>query len=109
MGQVHWSWEAELKEGELENFKSLIKQWNIIASEDSATLSNEWFISDDGRLVRVLQTFSDANSALNQFGVNLWSALDNHVTPKEMYVSGDYGDTLDFLREHGATFMVQLN
>ena len=108
MGQIHWSWEAEVKEGELENFRALVKRWNKIANKDPENLSNEWMISEDSRSVRVTQTFTNSAAALNQFESNLWASLDKHVIPKQMYVCGDYGNTLDFLKKHGATFMVQI-
>jgi hypothetical protein len=39
---------------------------------------------------------------------NGWEKLDDYLLPSGMYVSGDYGKTLDFLREHGAVFMRNL-
>ena len=109
MGQVHWFWQGSVKSGELENFKALVAQWNAIAAEDSNTLFNEWVVSDDGNTVRVDQRFTDAESALAQFETNdCWGQLDDYLIPQAMHVSGDYGTTLDFLREHGATFMKPL-
>lgn len=109
MGQVYWSWQAEVKSGKLENFRALVARWNAIAAEDPDTLFNEWMVSEDGRTVRIDQRFTDAASALAQFETNYcWGKLDDHLSPEAMHVCGDYGTTLDFLREHGATFMKSL-
>ena len=109
MGQVYWSWQADVKEGELTNFKALVERWNAIAAEDPDTLFNAWVVSEDGRSVRVDQRFTDAETALAQFAVNeCWEKLDDHLVPAAMYVCGDYGTTLDYLREHGAIFMGSL-
>ncbi|MGI9234714.1 MAG: hypothetical protein ACR2RD_13860 [Woeseiaceae bacterium] len=109
MTQVYWSWQAEVKDDELSNFKELVKRWNAIAAEDPNTLFNAWTVSEDGRTVRVDQRFTDADTALAQFELNdCWGELDDYLVPAAMYVCGDYGKTLDFLREHGATFMESL-
>lgn len=106
MAEVYWSWQANVKAGELENFGALVIRWNAIAASDPDTLFNAWVVSEDGQTVRVDQRFTSAATALAQFDVNdCWGRLDDHVVPAAMYVCGDYGTTLDFLREHGATFM----
>ena len=110
MGQVHWSWEAEVKPGALENFKSaLVRPWNVAAEEDEHTLENRWVVSESGESVKVYQKFSSAEAALAQFRTNDgWAKLDDYLNPTAIFVSGDYGDTLDFLRAHGAIFMLDL-
>lgn len=106
MAEVYWSWSAEIKPGELANFKALAKHWNKIAATDPGTLFNAWVISEDGQSVQVNQRFTNAATAFAQFDVNeCWHKLDDHVNPTSMFVCGDYGKTLDFLREHGAVFM----
>lgn len=110
MGQVHWTWRGEVKPGEFENFKRLVARWNSFASKDPNTIFNAWVASEDRGTVRVEQRFTDADAALAQFGVNdCWKKLDDYLTPSSMYVCGDYGVTLDYLREHGAIFMESLS
>ena len=109
MSEVYWSWEASVKNGELENFKKLVGNWNIVAAADPATLFNKWLISEDECSVRVLQRFVNATAALEQFKKNHWDTLDNYLVPQSMCIYGDYGKTLDFLREHGATFMTSID
>jgi hypothetical protein len=109
MGQVYWSWQADLQPGELENFKGLVRRWNAIAEADEDTLHNDWVISEEETSVRVDQRFTNASAAMAQFQVNrCWGELDNHLIPTAMHVCGDYGTGVDFLREHGATFMQPL-
>ena len=110
MGHVHWSWEAEVKAGALENFKSaLVRPWNVAADKDEHTLENRWVVSESGESVKVYQKFSSAEAALAQFRTNDgWAKLDDYLNPTAMFVSGDYGNALDFLRAHGAIFMLDL-
>ncbi len=92
MGQVSWSWEADVKEGKLARFKKdVVVPWNIFAAADPDTLISRWAVDDE------------------QFAVNeCWGKLDEYLEPTAMYVFGDYGKDLDFLREHGAIFMLDL-
>lgn len=110
MGEVYWSWEADVKDGHLESFKqNVVAQWNEVAAQDEHTLSNQWVIDEAGSAVKVYQRFTSAEHAFAQFAVNTgWKKLDDYLLPSGMYVSGDYGKTLDFLREHGAVFMRNL-
>ena len=109
MGQVYWSWQADVKPGQLAEFRALVERWNAIADDDPNTLFNAWEISEDRCSVQVNQRFVSAEAALAQFESNgCWVELDNFLNPTAMYVCGDYGSTLDFLREHGATFMKSL-
>ena len=110
MGQVYWSWEAEVKPGELENFKgNVVRGWNETAAKDSNTLINQWVIDEGGCSVKVYQRFTSAKHALAQFADNPgWEKLDDYLEPSAMFVCGDYGNELDFLREHGAVFMQDL-
>lgn len=109
MGEVYWYWQGEVKAGEMANFQVLVERWNAIAASDPATVFNAWTVSEDGRSVQVHQHFTSAEAALAQFEVNTcWGNLEEHLRPSAMYVCGDYGTALDFLREHGAVFMESL-
>ena len=110
MGQVYWSWEAEVKTGELENFKAqVVKAWNAVAEADAQTLENQWVVNESGDAVKVYQRFTSASAAFAQFAVNDgWGKLDDYLNATGMFVCGDYGTELDFLREHGAVFMLDL-
>ena len=110
MGKVCWSWEADVKEGKLESFKSdVVLAWNIAAEADENTLCNRWVVDEAMSAVKVYQQFTSAQAAFAQFAVNEgWEKLDDYLEPTAMYVRGDYGNDLDFLREHGAIFMLDL-
>lgn len=110
MGTVSWSWEANVKPGKLEDFiNQVVGPWNIVAEADKDTLLNQWVVDEIGVSVKVYQRFASAHSALSQFESNdYWKKLDDYLEPTGMYVSGDYGAELDFLREHGATFMLEV-
>lgn len=110
VGQVSWSWEADVKEGKLASFKNdVVVPWNIVAAADADTLINRWVVDESLSAVKVYQQFTSAQAAFAQFAVNEgWGKLDNYLEPTAMYVCGDYGKDLDFLREHGAIFMLDL-
>lgn len=103
---IHLTWEANIKPGEDEGFKTLAKNWAEIAAKDPGTLYSDWTISEDGRSVRVDGRYVDAAATMAQFGANLWGELDKHLTPTGMVVCGKLSSELEFLREHGAKFMV---
>ena len=110
MGQVSWSWEANVKEGKLARFKKdVVVPWNIFAAADPDTLINRWAVDESLVSVKIYQLFTSAKAAFDQFAVNeCWGRLDEYLEPTAMYVFGDYGKDLDFLREHGAIFMLDL-
>ena len=110
MTEVSWSWEADLKEGMLEGFQAkVVAPWNAVAESDEDTLLNYWVVDEAKICVKVYQRFTSAAAALAQFTTNDgWAKLDDYLEPTAMYVSGDYGKDLDFLREHGAIFMLDL-
>ena len=110
MGKVSWSWEADVKEGKLESFKGdVVLAWNIAAEADENTLCNRWVVDEAMSAVKVYQQFTSAQAAFAQFAVNEgWEKLDDYLEPTAMHVRGDYGNHLDFLREHGAIFMLDL-
>jgi hypothetical protein len=106
---LHWTWEANIKEGEEEGFKALAKEWAAFAAEEPGTLHSEWTISEDGKAVRVDQWFVDAAAAYAQFLNNTcWRRLDDHLQPTRMTVCGKSNEQLAFLRDHGAIFMVPI-
>lgn len=110
VGRVSWSWEADLKEGKLDRFRAhVVAPWNAVAAADENTLMNQWVVDEALSSVKVYQQFTSAKAALAQFVDNDgWGKLDDYLEPTAMYVSGDYGKDLDFLREHGAIFMLDL-
>lgn len=110
MSDVSWSWEADLKEGMLEDFKAnVVAPWNAVAESDEDTLLNYWVVDEAKTCVKVYQRFRSSAAALAQFTTNNgWAKLDDYLEPTGMFVSGDYGSELDFLRAHGAIFMLNL-
>jgi hypothetical protein len=110
MSDVSWSWEADLKDGVLEAFvANVVAPWNATAEADEETLLNYWVVDEAKTCVKVYQRFISSAAALAQFTTNDgWAKLDDYLEPTGMFVSGDYGKDLDFLRAHGAIFMLDL-
>lgn len=106
---VYWTWEADIKPGEEENFKALAKRWSEIAAQDPDTLHSDWTICEKGKSVRVDQRFVNSAAAMAQYHVNdCWGELDKHLVPTAMVICGGYKEDLDWLRAHGARFMKPL-
>ena len=110
MTEVSWSCEAAPKDRTMEGFRAnVVAPWNAVAESDNDTLLNYWVVDEAKICVKVYQRFTSAAAALAQFTTNDgWAKLDDYLEPTAMYVSGDYGKDLDFLREHGAIFMLDL-
>jgi quinol monooxygenase YgiN len=60
-GYVSWVNELAVKDGKLESFSELMEEMVSGASTEPGTLAYEWYISDDGATVHVVETY--ANSA----------------------------------------------
>jgi quinol monooxygenase YgiN len=59
--RVSWVNELAVKDGKLETFRELMEEMVSGAKDQPGTLSYEWYISDDGSTVHVVETY--ANSA----------------------------------------------
>ena len=79
MGQVSWSWEADVKEDKLARFKTdVVVPWNIFAAADPDTLINRWAVDESLASVKVYQLFTSAKAAFDQFAVNdCWGSWIN--------------------------------
>lgn len=103
---IYLTWDADIKPGQEEGFQTLARKWAEIAAKDPDTMYSDWSISEDGKSVRIDGRYKDAAATAKQFGTNLWGELDNHLKPTGMVVCGKLSKELEFLREHGATFML---
>lgn len=65
--QVSWLVEVEVKPGQLETFKQLVRDMVESTSPEPGTLSYEWFISDDGTLVHIYERYADSEALLTHF------------------------------------------
>ena len=85
MGQVSWSWEADVKAGKLARFKKdVVVPWNIFAAADPDTLISRWAVDESLASVKVYQLFTSAKAAFGQFAVNdCWGKLDEYLEPTE--------------------------
>jgi len=59
-GQVSWVNELAVKDGKLETFRELMEEMVSGAKDQPGTLSYEWYISDDGSTVHVVETYADS-------------------------------------------------
>lgn len=105
---IHVTWTADIKPDQDDGFRALATKWAEIAANDPDTRYSSWTIGEDGKSVRLDALYADAAATMAQFGANLWGELDTYLTPIRMVVCGKLDSKLEFLRGHGAIFMVPI-
>jgi quinol monooxygenase YgiN len=58
--RVSWVNELAVKAGKLDTFRELMEEMVSGAKNQPGTLSYEWYISDDGSTVHVVETYADS-------------------------------------------------
>ena len=59
-GHVSWVNELEVKDGQLETFKELMDEMVEGTRSEPGTLAYEWYISPDGSIIHVVETYADS-------------------------------------------------
>jgi quinol monooxygenase YgiN len=57
---ISWVNELAVKHGKLDTFRELMEEMVSGAKNQPGTLSYEWYISDDGSTVHVVETYADS-------------------------------------------------
>jgi len=77
--RISWVNELAVKDGKLETFRELMEEMVSGAKNQPGTLSYEWYISDDGSTVHVVETYADsaavvAHHVSEGFALKNWAA-----------------------------------
>ena len=89
---VYWLLETSVKEGELENVKSLMNEMiEQTKANEPGTIGYEWSISEDGKYVTLYERYKDSAAALihmDSFGKNFASRFMKMLEIKKFVVYG---------------------
>ncbi len=94
MGQnVHWILEVGIKDGQLENFKTLMGEMVAATSADEpGTTHYEWFLSADETSCHIYERYADSAAVmvhLGNFGSKFAGRFMGCVQPTGLTVYGD--------------------
>lgn len=63
---VHWLLALNIKEGELDNFKALVKEMvDATKANEPGTLNYEWFVSDDEKTCHIYERYADSAATMS--------------------------------------------
>lgn len=110
-GQVTWVNELAVKAGALETFRDLMEEMVSGTSDEPRTLAYEWYISDDGGTVHVVETYADsaavvAHHVSEGFALHNWAGrFRDCVDSARVVVYGDPNtEAREVLDRLGATY-----
>ncbi len=102
---VHWMLEVGIKDGELDNFKTLMAEMiETTQNNEPGAMNYEWFISEDGSTCEIYERYSDSAATMTHlasFGANFADRFMGCVNPTRFIV---YGDPSSEVREALAAF-----
>ena len=97
---VSWLFEVDIKEGQLDNLRALIREMaERTEANEPDTLNYEWSISEDGAAGQVYERYVSAEAALAHlasFNENFADRLMSMADPRRMTI---YGSPTAALRE----------
>lgn len=107
---VHWLLEVDIKEGELENFKTLMKEMvDATRANEPGTLNYEWMISEDNKSCHLYERYQDSAATMKHLGLfmeNFAGRFMGSSEPKRIVVYGTPSEEVKkALGSLGAVFM----
>jgi quinol monooxygenase YgiN len=102
---VFWILEATIKDGQLDNLKTLISEMvDGTMREEPGALTYEWFIADDGQSLHLYERYADSEAVMvhrGNFGQKYAQRFSAYLTVTKMTI---YGNPSDQVREGFARF-----
>ena len=90
---IHWVLELDIKDGELDNFKGVMKDMvDGTRADEPGALNYEWFISGDGKQCHIYERYADSAATmvhLGNFGEKFAERFLAISTPTRLMVYGD--------------------
>ena len=110
---VHWLLALDIKEGELGNFKALVKEMvDATKTNEPGALIYEWFVSDDEKTCHIYERYADSAATmvhLAAFGQNFAERFMGVLEPVQLVVYGNPSDEVRAaLAGFGAVHMSQI-
>jgi quinol monooxygenase YgiN len=110
--EVHWVLEVNIKDGELDNFKAVMKDMVEATQNEPGASNYEWFISEDGNSCHIYERYADSAATmthLGSFGQNFAERFLAAVEPTRFVVYGNPNDEVrGALAGFGAVHMSQI-
>lgn len=110
---ISWVFEVSINDGELENFKALMKEMvEATAENEPGTLAYEWFISEDKKRCHICEWYRDSAATvahLTVFKANYAARLMSLSEATRFVVYGNPdAAVLEALDGFGADYMLTL-
>ena len=95
--ELSWVIELAVKPGKLEEFKALRDEMVESTEKETGALQYEWFISEDGTAVQVLERYADSAAGLQHVG-NFGAFAERFLGAVDVTRLTVYGEPDDELR-----------
>ena len=110
---VSWLLETSIKDGELDNIKTLMGEMvGATEANEPGTLNYEWYISEDNASLCVYERYADSAATmvhLGTFGENFAERFMAALEPARLTVFGDpSAEVREALAPFGAAHMAQI-
>lgn len=90
-GAVSWNLQLAVRDGRLEDFRSLMEEMVESTRSEPGTRAYEWFLSEDGTVCHLYERYADAQAALahiSTFGSRFGERFLACVEPTAFHVYG---------------------
>jgi quinol monooxygenase YgiN len=110
---VHWVVEFNVKDGQLQNFKNVMKEMVAATKANEPDTTNyEWFVSGDGRQAHIYERYNNSAAVMTHmktFGEKFANRLLATADPTRFVVYGDPNRAArEVLGKFGAVHMEQI-
>lgn len=89
---VSWNLQLAVHDGQLDTFRSLMKEMVESTLAETGTLTYEWFLSEDGTMCHLYERYADSAAALvhlGNFGSKFAERFLGCVEPTGLFVYGN--------------------
>ena len=92
---VSWSLQMSVREGRLDDLRTLVRELVEATRAEVGTLTYEYFLSDDGGACHIYERYADSDAAmahLGNFGENFADRFMECFEPQSLSVYGEPSD-----------------
>ena len=110
---VHWLLDLAIKDGQLDNLKTLMKEMvDATQANEPNTLNYEWFVSEDGKSAQIYERYADSRATMTHlasFGEHFAERFMATLEPTRFVVYGKPNDEVkEALSAFGPAYMQQI-
>lgn len=107
--QISWVLSVAVKNGELDNFRTLMQEMVTSTRDEPGAQGYEWFIDPTESTVEIYERYADSEATmthLGNFGANFAERFLSSVDPVSLHVYGDPSDEVkEILDGFGAAYL----